>query len=472
MASRIQLAKIQFPKIGFPKETRPELSAAVFARRLARTRRRMSERGLDALVVYGDREHYGNIAWLTNYDPRFEEALLIVQPRGTPILFVGNEGMVYSNVARLNVQRRLCQTFSLLGQPRGSARPLADLLRAAGLGKCGRVGTAGWKYFSPAEVRDPDGAFDVPEFIITALRAAIQPGGRVGNETALFMDAGCGLRNLLEPEQIADFEWVATHNSESLLRGLRDIRPGMTEMEGFSKMRVNGLPWCCYPVCATGERVRKYFMPSPTSATIQRGEPIFMTMSYQGATSCRFGWVARGPKDLAAQVRDYVERVAAPYFDSLAAWYGTLCIGASGDALHHAVWDRLTPRGFTLSLNIGHQIAADEWTHSMVSDGSTQIVRSGMYWQSDFFATLPTPHVGAAAEDGVVVADARLRSTLMSRYPVTWGRFEVRRKFMREQLGLAIAEDLLPMSNLCGAVIPFFQSPDLCVVTRQEARHG
>ena len=472
MSTQVKLQQVTYPTIGFPAEPRPELAPAVFTRRLALTRRRMAERGLEALVVYGDREHYGTLTWLTNYDPRFEEALLVVFPRGTPLLFVGNEGMTYSNIARLKVERRLFQTFSLLGQPREKVRPLAELLRAAGIGTCRHVGTAGWKYFSAAETGNPDETLELPDYIATALRAAVRKGGRVCNETAMFMDPECGLRNLLEPEQIADFEWVATHNSESLRRGLAAIRIGMTEMEGFATMAASGMPYCCHPVCTTGERLLSSFMGSPTSAKLERGAPIFMTMAYQGANTCRFGWVARGPQDLPAERKDYVSRIAAPYFAGLAAWYETLCVGAQGDALHHAVWDRLTPLGFTLGLNIGHQIAADEWTHSMVSAGSTQTVRSGMYWQADFFPTAPAPYVGAFAEDGVVVADARLRATLKSHYPAMWKRFTARRQFMREQLGIAITDDLLPMSNFCGAVIPYFLSSDKCLVMTEGVLHG
>ena len=107
-----------------------------------------------------------------------------------------------------------------------------------------------------------------------------------------------------------------------------------------------------------------------------------------------------------------VSRTAAPYAAALGAWYGTLRIGATGNALHHAAWDRLTPLGFRLGLNIGHQIACDEWTHSMSASGSEQKVRSGMYWQADFFAAIPNAHFGAFAEDGVVVADRALRKEL------------------------------------------------------------
>lgn len=91
------------------------------------------EQELDALVVYGDREHFANLHYLTNYDPRFEEAILVVLPNGVPSLLVGNEGMGYSKIARLGVERVLYQTFSLPGQPRDLVQPLAGVLADRGL---------------------------------------------------------------------------------------------------------------------------------------------------------------------------------------------------------------------------------------------------------------------------------------------------------------------------------------------------
>ena len=58
--------------------------ARALRRRLARLRQRMDERGFDRLVVYADREHSANMSYLTGFDPRFEEALLIVGPDGEP----------------------------------------------------------------------------------------------------------------------------------------------------------------------------------------------------------------------------------------------------------------------------------------------------------------------------------------------------------------------------------------------------
>lgn len=422
----------------------------------------MAEVGLDALAVYGDREHFATLHYLTHYDPRFEEALLLVFPTGTPILLVGNEGMGYSHIARLEVDRWLYQTFSLLGQPRERVEPLEDILRRAGLAGCAAVGVAGWKYFSAREFPDAETRLDLPHYIAESLRRATP--GRVINATALFMDPETGLRNVNEPEQLADFEWIATQNSQNVLEGIRALQPGMTEYEVFSRMPYLGLPLCAHPQCASGENILRFGMPSPTGRVIQRGDPLMISYAYQGANTCRFGWVAKVADDLPASVRDYVDAVAGPYAVAMARWIAALRISATGDALHHAVADVLLPLGMTLGLNCGHQIGMDEWTHSPVAYGSQSTVRSGSYWQADFFPITGTPHHGAFAEDGYALADAPLRTELAARYPAMWTRIQARRAFLREQLRVPIADELLPFSNCAGAVLPYLLAPEMSLV--------
>ena len=46
--------------------------------RIEKLRVRMEQLGLTHTVVYGDREHFANLTYLTGFDPRFEESLLIV----------------------------------------------------------------------------------------------------------------------------------------------------------------------------------------------------------------------------------------------------------------------------------------------------------------------------------------------------------------------------------------------------------
>ncbi len=78
------------------------------------------------------------------------------------------------------------------------------------------------------------------------------------------------------------------------------------------------------------------------------------------------------------------------------------------------------------------------------------------------------PHFGAFAEDGVVVADAQLRKKIQRRWPAAWKRFQARRRFMIEQLGFSIGEELLPMSNFPAAVIPYFLASDHCLASRSQ----
>ena len=74
--------------------------------------------GLDAFVVYGDREHAANIAYLTGYDPRFEEALLVLVPGRKPKLLVGNEGWGYAESAAGLMSACSTRPSRLPGQPR------------------------------------------------------------------------------------------------------------------------------------------------------------------------------------------------------------------------------------------------------------------------------------------------------------------------------------------------------------------
>jgi hypothetical protein len=46
-------------------------------------------------VVYADREHCANLLHLTGFDPRFEEALLLLSADGRRKLLVGNECLGY-----------------------------------------------------------------------------------------------------------------------------------------------------------------------------------------------------------------------------------------------------------------------------------------------------------------------------------------------------------------------------------------
>ena len=98
--------EIEWPAFGSgPRPPQPTL--AEFEARLEAARAAMERSRLTHLVVYGDREHFANLAYLTGFDPRFEEALLVLPSEGAPLLIVGNECEGYLPISPLWAAGRL-----------------------------------------------------------------------------------------------------------------------------------------------------------------------------------------------------------------------------------------------------------------------------------------------------------------------------------------------------------------------------
>jgi hypothetical protein len=74
---------VKLPDFGRPR-VEPAIPAATYAARIRTALARARARGLDALVVYADREHSANIAYLTGFEPRFEEAVLVSRAARRP----------------------------------------------------------------------------------------------------------------------------------------------------------------------------------------------------------------------------------------------------------------------------------------------------------------------------------------------------------------------------------------------------
>src|SRR5690606_2119821 len=100
MTERLKLSDVEVVEIPWvePVHTRdfPEIPEETYAQRVASLRARMEEQGLSHVVVYGDREPFANTRWLTGYDPRFGESLVIVGLSGKPRLLGGLEGPYYA----------------------------------------------------------------------------------------------------------------------------------------------------------------------------------------------------------------------------------------------------------------------------------------------------------------------------------------------------------------------------------------
>src|SRR6187455_1311854 len=111
------LADVELPDFGMPA-AEPVLPAPIYSARVERLRARMDERGYDRLVVWADREHSANVAYLTGFDPRFEEAVLVIGRSGDPAMLVGNACFATAGAAPLALRCLRFQDLSLPAQPR------------------------------------------------------------------------------------------------------------------------------------------------------------------------------------------------------------------------------------------------------------------------------------------------------------------------------------------------------------------
>jgi len=447
-----RLARIELPEFGMPTHA-PVIQAEVYRERVARLRERAAGGGWDRLTVYADREHSANLAYLTGFDPRFEEALLVLGLDEDPALLVGNECYGLAGAAPLPLRRHLFQDFSLPGQPRSRSRPLADTFTDEGIGPGSRVGVIGWKQYA-----DPS-ALDVPAYLADALRALAGPTGTVQNTVGLLIDAADGLRVINEVEQLAAFEYAACHTSQGVRRLLFGLRPGMRESEAVGLLEWNGMPLSCHLMLSAGERASRGLL-SPGERPIRRGDPFTVAFGVWGALNCRAGFVVEDAAGLPAGIADYVERLVRPYFEAIAEWYGELRVGQQGGVLQEIVDRHLGAPFFGVSLNPGHQIHLDEWVNSPIYPGSPVELRSGMALQVDVIPATGTEYFTTNIEDGVALADAALRAAFASAYPEAWSRIQARRRFMQEVLGIRLHPDVLPFSNLPAYLPPFLLAPD------------
>jgi hypothetical protein len=456
--TRAQLSAIELPDFGMPDEA-PELPASLYATRLERFRARANEAGFGPLVVYADREHSANLSYLTGFDPRFEEAVLIVGAEAEPAILVGNENWGTAGAAPLPMRRHLFQDLSLPGQPRDRSRPLGDILRDEGIGAETRVGVVGWKRYASPET------IEAPAFLVDELRRLVYPGGSVVNATDLLIDPGNGLRVISEVEQLAAFEYAACQTSQGVRDLLFGLRPGITEAQAVQLLRWNGMPLSCHLMLTAGPRAT-FGLLSPGTRSIERGDRFTVAFGIWGALNCRAGFVVEDAAELPTGIRDYVDRLVGPYFEAVAEWYGALHIGQRGGVLQDIVDRRLGDPFFGIFLNPGHQIHLDEWINSPISPGSETELRSGMALQVDIIPATGTDYFTTNIEDGIALADDELRAAFAAAYPGAWARIEARRAFMAESLGISLHPDVLPFSNIPAYLPPFLLAPGRAMTLR------
>lgn len=444
------LSEIVIPDFGIP-QVRPQIPAATLA---ARCDDLYARAGTDWVFVYADREHNANILYLTGFDPRFEEAAFLLGPGGKRIVVTGNESESFTAISPLpGLSVLLSQSMSLMGQDRTRTPSLEAVLREAGLKAGDSVGIVGWKYLEPEEWNDARPGFLVPHYMVVILSRIIGGVEGLSDVSAVLMHPETGGRAVVDADQIAAFEWASARASASVWNLLTHARPGQRETEAAANFTYAGEALSCHSMFSSGDASHAiHGLNSPGGRVLNKGDGVTTAVGYWGGLSSRAGLLDDEDEAFVA--------LAGYYFDGLVSWYENAAIGVTGGALHDAVVETLARGKLRSTLNPGHLVSYDEWSHSPVRPGSPEKLRSGMVFQVD---VIPTPMPAGKAlncEDSVAIADAGLRAELAARHPEVWGRIEARRAFMADKLGVTLGEHLLPLSNIQLCLPPLWLRPD------------
>lgn len=433
----------------------PQIPEQIYENRLIRITKKMKERNLDFLLIYADREHFANFEYVCGFDPRYEEAALLIKNSGDCSVILGNECYPLHVLSKIKVKPYLYQVFSLPNQPCGEEINLAEILSQEGIQSGSTVGITGWKLF-PKEVRGGE-YLDIPYYIIKILQNICGGEENVIDANDLFISPQDGLRTENEVEQVAAFEYASSVASNQVLECLENIREGVSEMEISAYLNHQGMPMTSHPVMVSGENA-KFSLSNSKFRILQKGDPVFVGMSLRGGLTCRAGYLVGAKQELSSEVSDYVEKIVKPYYAMAVTWLENIRIGVSGGEIYEMVEKCFPKEQFGWKLNPGHLTGNEEWLSSPIYQDSSILLRSGMIIQQDIIPDSCSPYFTTNIEDGILLADATLRKEIEEKYPDMWERMVHRREYIRKELGIVMSPEVLPMSNSLGVLRPYFMN--------------
>lgn len=433
------------------------LSDATMQERKNKVLARMKDEGFDAILIYADKEHGGNFEYLTGFFPRFEEGLLLLEQSGKATVILGNENLKMAGYSRIPVTLKHCPFFSLPNQPMDDEISLERLFMDLGLSAFAKLGLVGWKMFTSACGNNKK-LFDLPNFIVDAVRSTLPAASALENAAHLFIRGDSGARTTNNENEIAHYEYGANLASNCILNAMNAVAPGVRETELGNYLSAEGQYPTVVTIAATGQRFDKanFF---PTDKQVERGQPVSLTAGFKGGLSSRTGFAVADESELPANQKDYLDRVAKPYFAAVATWLEQIQIGMPGGEMYALIEKVLDKERYGWHLNPGHLSADEEWMSSPIYSGSAETLKSGMIMQIDIIPSVPG-YTGVSAEESVALADSALQDKIQTAYPELWKRIVTRRDYLRNELNICLSDDVIPLSNSVAYLRPFLLAKD------------
>lgn len=417
---------------------------------------RMQMDDLDSIVIWADLEHGSNFEYLVGFLPRFEEALLVLHRNGDAQLVLGNENLNKVTKARISATPVHMPHFSLPNQPMEVQKSVSEILSQCNLANDKKIGLVGWKNFT-SKYDDNESLFDIPAFVVRALENCAR-NAKFVNATYIFIGED-GVRCTNNVNEFAHYEFGATLAGNCILSAMKKLEVGLSEMEVAQTLDFGGQTHSVVTIMATGNRFEKANM-YPTDKKISLCDPLSITTGFKGGLQSRGGYAVHDVSELPINLHGFVEQVAQPYFQAVVTWLEKIHIGMKGHELYDEIQAVLPKSKYGWKLNPGHLCADEEWLASPIYPESQEILKSGMLFQIDIIPSV-AGFSGISCESGIMLADKELRESIACDYPEVWQRILNRQKYMREELGIQISDEILPTSIATAYCKPYMLNKDL-----------
>ncbi|RED76829.1 M24 family metallopeptidase [Cohnella phaseoli] len=240
--------------------------------RADRLRALMREKGLQACLIYGDEYRKENLRYMSNYWPLFERGAVLLPLVGEPIVIAAPEGELMCREMTAWSDVRLLPQFTCVTVPDEIEYPQANYTSLKAI---------------LAEINEANPLHAIGIAGLDAMSASLLATIEGSAEGVEWIDAGellFRLRMTKTEHEIACLKEAARIADEGYKAMIRNVRPGMTELELSAYAYMECTKACAefvpFIVMASGERVNT-IIGRPTRKVIQDGEMIMTAIAVQ-----------------------------------------------------------------------------------------------------------------------------------------------------------------------------------------------
>ena len=283
-------------KISIPKSE--------FCERTDRIRMMMAQRGLDAILVYGDEYRKENLRYVSNYWPIFERGACVIGKEGEPVVLCAPEGEQVAHEMSVWEDVRLLPDFLCVTVPDEIDYPLAnytsfksiaaEISAASPVRKLGLVGIDAMSH-------------PLYEAVAAAFACEIEDANDIIFE----------LRKTKSANEIACLQEAARIADEGMKAMMTSNLIGLTETAACAiaegKAREEGAEHIIFTVFGSGDRTNR-IVGRPTDKIIEDGDMIMLALAvqYEGyVATCEAPFAAGRASDETIRVIDTLIHASA-----------------------------------------------------------------------------------------------------------------------------------------------------------------